>query len=142
MLYDSLKLFDTNSDEEVGLDNTGLKFSSGGTQTAIYPANPSNLLKDNEIAANGLYGSGYNLYSSTGTTTIALTNDKTYLVTLTRRNSTDQSYNAMWLVSAGTSNSSVTTIKSGTGSSASVSGLTLSITRGTAYSRVTWLRLN
>lgn len=142
MLYDSLKLFDTNSDAEVELDNTGLKFSSGGTQTAIYPADPSNFLKDNNISANGLDGSGYYLYSSTGTTTISLTNDKTYLVTLTRRNSTDGSYNAMWLVSAGTSNSSVTTIKSGTGSSASVSGLTLSITRGTAYSRVTWLRLN
>lgn len=137
-----LTFSDANGDAEVELDNTGLKFSSGGTQTAIYPANPSNLLKDNEIAANGLYGSGYNLYSSTGTTTISLTNDKTYLVTLTRRNSTDGSYNAMWLVSAGTSNSNVTTIKSGTGSSASVSGLTLSITRGTAYSRVTWLRLN
>ena len=138
----ALNFYDANGDAEIELDNTGLKFSSGGTQTAIYPANPSTLLKDNGISANGLDGSGYYLYSSTGTTTISLTNDKTYLVTLTRRNSTDQSYNAMWLVSAGTSNSSVTTIKSGTGSSASVSGLTLSITRGTAYSRVTWLRLN
>ena len=142
LLPTGLTFSDANGDAEIELDNTGLKFSSGGAQTAVYPANPSTLLKDNGISANGLDGSGYYLYSSTGTTTISLTNDKTYLVTLTRRNSTDQSYNAMWLVSAGTSNSSVTTIKSGTGSSASVSGLTLSITRGTAYSRVTWLRLN
>lgn len=117
-------------------------FDANGAQSAVYPADPSNFLKDNGLAANALAGSGWNVYSSTGTTTVSLTNDKTYLVTLTRRNSTDQSYNAVWLVSAGTNNSNISTIKSGTGSSASVSGLTLSITRGTAYSRVTWTRLN
>ena len=139
----SVFILDTDDKTRTRLSSDALTFfDANGAQTAIYPADPSTFLKDNDITASMMEGSGYNVYSSTGTTTISLTNDKTYLVTLTRRNSTDQSYNAVWLVSAGTSNSSVTTIKSGTGSSASVSGLTLSITRGTAYSRVTWLRLN
>lgn len=127
--------------ERMSLEGTGLFGYTNGSATATYPVDASTLLRDNGLSANHMAGSGYYIYSSTGTTTIDLVNDHAYLVTLTRRNSTDGSYNAMWLVSAGTNNSSVTTIKSGTGSSASVSGLTLSITRGTTYSRVSWLRL-
>ena len=141
--FDELGIFqfDSNGDEEVQLDKNGLVFSSNGTQTGVYPADPTTFLQDNDIGVNKMEGCGFEQYSSTGTTTVTLQTDHTYLVTLTRRNSTDASYNAVWLVSSHTNNSNVATIKSGTGSSASISGLTLSITRGTAYSRVTWTRL-
>lgn len=108
-------------------------FDANGAQTANYPATG--------LGANNLKGSGYNLYSSTGTTTVALETDHTYLVTCMRRNSTQTGDDAAWLVSSHTNNSNIIALKSSSTTTASVSGLTLTVNRGTAYSRVTWTRL-
>ena len=106
-----------------------------------YPANPRNFLQDNDLGVNNLEGCAYWPYSSQGQNVYSLESDHTYLVTYVRRNSTDGSANAVWLVSTHTNNSNIVTIKSGSGTTASVNGLTLSVTRGSTYGRVTLTRL-
>lgn len=134
----------TSSVKRTILNNTGLTYyDSSGTQTAIYPADPSTLLSANNLRLVNMASNSTNAYSSSGTTTYTLVNDAVYLVTFARRNSSNTDYNGVWLVSTQTT-SNITAIKapSNSATSASISGTTLSITRGVAYGRVTITRLS
>ena len=106
-----------------------------------YPPDASQFCQANNIGVNKLDGCAYWQYSEQGQNVYSLESDHTYLVTYVRRNSTDASSNAVWIVSTHSNNSNIVTLKSGTGTTASVSGLTLSVTRGNTYGRVTLTRL-
>ena len=101
----------------------------------------STFLRDNGFETRMLAGNAYYLYSSSGTTTITLSSDHTYLVTYCRRNSTITSDDAAWIVSSHQNNSHLVTLVSSSSTTASVSGLTLTITRGSAYGRISLTRL-
>lgn len=130
-----------DTDEETGwprvlLDEDGLHFADkSGELTAVYPAIPDRMLKDNSLRTKDLDGNAWYLYSEKGSGTYHLTSDRTYLVICCQRNSTNSSADCVLIVAAHRTNSHIVELKSG-GSKASISGLSLTINRSAAYMRV------
>lgn len=112
-----------------------------GNRTAIYPADASTFLQANDLGVNNLEGCAYWEGSATGTDTYSLSNDHTYLLTAVRRNSTDNTSTAVWIISSFSGNSNIVALKSSGDFSASVSGLSLTVTKNITYWRVTLTRL-
>lgn len=121
----------------VSLDDDALRFAdAAGELTAIYPAQPAQLLKDNELRTKDLAGNAWYLYSEKGSSTYHLTSDRTYLVTFCQRNSTSTGADAAWIVAAHRTNSHLFELKSSKTTKAAISGLSLTVTRGCAYGRL------
>lgn len=120
----------------VGIKRGDILWKTGHTAVALDSAH-SNFLKDNELRTKDLYDNSYYLYSSAGTASYTLKNDMTYLVIYAQRNSTVASNDAVWVVSTNRNNSHLFALKSSNTTKASINGLTLTITRGTVYGRVT-----
>lgn len=131
-----------DSDEPSGwprvlLDEDALHFANAsGELTAIYPADPARMLKDNELRTKDLSGNSWYVYNEKGASTYHLVSDRTYLVTFVQRNSLSASNAGVWIVSAHRSNSHIIPLKTSSATKASINGLSLTITRGCAYGRV------
>lgn len=120
----------------VGIKRGDILWETGHTAVALDSAR-STFLKDNELRTKDLYDNSYYLYSSAGTANYTLKNDMTYLVIYAQRNSTTSSNDAAWIVSTNRNNSHLFALKSSNTTKASIKGLTLTITRGSVYGRIT-----
>ena len=120
----------------VGIKRGDILWKTGHTAVALDSAS-SNFLKENELRTKDLYDNSYYLYSSTGTASYTLKNDMTYLVIYAQRNSTTSANNAAWIVSTNRNYSNMFPLKSSETTKASINGLTLTVTRGSAYGRLT-----
>lgn len=141
--FDALMFYDNGGTLTASYASDGAYFWSSGTRTAFYPADASTFFTENSLRLVNMVSNSTSAYSTTGTATYTLVNDAVYLVTFARRNSSNTDYNGVWLVST-QSASNIMAIKAPTnsGTSASISGTTLTVTRGTAYGRVTITRLS
>lgn len=120
----------------VGIKRGDILWKTGHTAVALDSAH-SNFLKENELRTKDLYDNSYYLYSSAGTASYTLKNDMTYLVIYAQRNSTTSANNAAWIVSTNRNYSNMFPLKSSETTKASINGLTLTVTRGSAYGRLT-----
>lgn len=116
-------------------------FDDQGTQLGVYPPDAKQFLQANDIGVQNLEGCAYWAYSSAGSASYSLSNDHTYLLTFVRRNSLDNSSTGAWIISSYSGASNITTLKSTSSAAVSVSGLTLTVSRDIAYSRITLTRL-
>ena len=117
-----------------------IKENEGG-KGMIFPDDASKFLKENGLRTKDLDGNAWYLYSTKGVSTYTLVNDMTYLVTFSNRNSTSSTNDACWIVAIHRDASHIYALKSSTSTKASVKGLTLTISRGCAYGRVSITRL-
>lgn len=122
-----------------GIKRGDILWKTGHTAVAI-DSDSNNTKKD--FGVRDLNGDSYYLYSSKGTSTYTLENDMTYLVTYTQRNATSDIAGAAWIISTNRNASNIFALKSSTITTATISGLTLKINRGTNYGRVTITRLS
>lgn len=114
---------------------------SQGGDNMIFPEDASKFLKENGLRTKDLDGNSWYLYSSKGTSSYTLVNDMTYLVTFCNRNAASNSNDAVWIIAAHRDASHIITLKSSTSTKASVNGLTLTVTRGAMYGRLSITRL-
>lgn len=128
------------------LTTGGLNFyDSGGTQTATYPSDASTFFTDNTLRTKDLAGNQSYYYSSAGSATYTLETLGLYLVATARANNSSTAYSGMWLVSvhnsSGTANIMPILTPSNSSTTASITGNTLTVSRGATYSRVAIIRL-
>lgn len=113
----------------------------GGNTNMKFPEDASKFLKENGLRTKDLDGNAWYLYSEKGTSSYTLVNDMTYLVTFCNRNSSSSTNDAVWIVAAHRDASHIDTLKSSLSTKASVKGLTLTVTRGCMYGRLSITRL-
>lgn len=136
------KLLDGNQNDRVTLGLTGLTFyNSSGTQTAVYPANPLTMFKDNALGVPELNNCYSELISTSGTTKSYTLAAGVYIVTTARANSQYTTQDNLYLVSVHNT-SHMTQIYAGSGTtSVTISGSSLSVTTGSSNVRITITRL-
>lgn len=113
-------------------------FNSGGTQTAVYPADASTLLKDNGLSVCNAYRSFIERLDTAQTKNYTLAGGGIYLVVLSKFNSSSTAHDGMFIVSARTGGAShVTPVLAPTGNdTVTISALTLTVTTATSYTYV------
>ena len=123
----------------LGIKRGDILWKTGHTAVAL---DSDNNYSKKDFGVRDLSGDAYYLYSAKGTSSYTLENDMTYLITYTQRNSTSDGAGAAWIVSTNKNASNIFALKSSSLTKASVKGLTLTITRGSAYGRVSITRLS
>lgn len=136
--YSGAVFQDSSSTTRINLSQNGLTFyDASGNETYTYPATGLT------IGTADLTGNEQHGYSSTGTRTITLATG-TYLITSARYNNANATQDGMWIASVysgGTSHMTALLSPTG-GTTASISGDTLSVTTGSSNVRITITKLS
>lgn len=122
----------------------GITFNdSSGTQTAVYPADATTLLVDNGLRLQYLADTAWDTVNTSGTTKTYTIQAGIYLLCTARYASSSTTQDGLWIVSGYPSGTShLTPILAPTGgTTASVSGGTLSVTTGSNYVRIGLFRI-
>lgn len=139
-----LKLTNDGDAAYTFLNPSGLTFyDTSGTATATYSADPTTLLSGNGLRLQYLADTAWDTVNTSGTTKTYTIQAGIYLLCTARYASSSTTQDGLWIVSgypSGTSHLTPILAPSG-GTTASVSGGTLTVTTGSAYVRISLFRI-